>query len=152
MWSSNDCRDALTRAIADTDGPLRIIDYRAWRSAQPIRCPTDATVVHRLGPWTLAVRSVGGRTASYTPDDCLKALRSAAHDLGLIELRQDDYQAWAAQALDRPEKQAIRYHLGAWDEALADAGVKSPRGRGSSAPSPSRSKMAFKTSPEARQV
>lgn len=123
MWTVDDCRAALTEAVADIDGPLRIVDYRAWRSTQPIRRPTDATIVHRLGPWTQAVRSVGGRTASYTPEDCLRALRSAAHDLGETELRQDDYQAWAAEAADRPEKQAIRCHLGPWHEAVLAAGL-----------------------------
>lgn len=94
---------------------------RIWRSSQRVRRPTDGTIVHRLGPWTQAVRSVGGRTVSYTSDDCLQALRSAARDLGLADLRQGDYQAWAAEAPDRPEKQAIRYHLGPWREALGAA-------------------------------
>lgn len=123
MWSRGDCRASLCAATAAVDGPLRIIDYRAWRQTQTNRRPSDAVIVTHLGPWTPAVRSVGGRTVHFTPADCVAALVAAATDLQITVLRQVDYQTWAATNPGRPEQQAIIHHLGPWSPAVGAVGL-----------------------------
>jgi len=64
-----------------------------------------------------------GRDTRYDRDDCIRALRKAAAELG-EPLGQTEFEQWAAGSNDRPSRPTIARHLGSWLEACSDAGVK----------------------------
>ena len=64
----------------------------------------------------------------FTADDCLTALRHAAEDQGVEQLRLEDYRTWRDQHDELvPAASCIVRHLGPWATAVRAAGLTPAR-------------------------
>jgi hypothetical protein len=119
-YSDRDILLAMTSVAARLGRVPTPKEYAAL--AREYEYPSLPTVLNRMGGWTRAVRAAGmeplssprrTRKRRWTEDACLKALRSAMHELGEIPTIRA-YERIAADRDDLPSSATVRNRLGSW--------------------------------------
>jgi hypothetical protein len=120
-WSDRDIFLALTSVTERLGRIPSAKDYAAL--SRELGYPSLATVLNRMGGWSLAVSAAGLRPAALAPsrarsrrwteDACWDALQRAVAELGVIPSVLA-YERFAAGREDLPSSATIRNRLGRW--------------------------------------
>lgn len=127
-WSRTDCLDAVRAAAADVDGPLRLLEYTAYRRRQSEPLPSVQYMTETyegLDSWNDILRAAG-------LDVVREPTAEATYELfldGLLEVRERTGE-WPT-ATEYPDQQpewaparGTAYRMDefdGWDDAIADA-------------------------------
>jgi hypothetical protein len=120
-WSDRDIILALTSVCERLERIPSAKEYSAL--ARDLRYPSLATILNRMGGWSIAVAAAGlrpappassrARTRRWNDDACWDAMRRAVQELGEIPSVLA-YERLAAGREDLPSSATIRNRLGRW--------------------------------------